>query len=70
MHVKARVIIITLIQKSKKKKKGDSHKKRKHYVSACHIITTCSCIDIPGMIHAIMVVNEYKADKRAERKEK
>jgi len=27
----------------------------------------CLCLYIPGMIHAIMVVNEYKADKRAER---
>lgn len=30
----------------------------------------CLCLYIPGMIHSIMVVNEYKADKRAERKEK
>ena len=30
----------------------------------------CLCLYIPGMIHAIMVVNEYKADKRAEREEK
>lgn len=30
----------------------------------------CLCLYIPGMIHAIMVVNEYKADKREERKEK
>ena len=29
----------------------------------------CLCLYIPGMIHAIMVVNEYKADKRVERKE-
>ena len=25
---------------------------------------------IPGIIHAVMVVNEYKADKRAERQVK
>ncbi len=27
----------------------------------------CFLLYIPGMIHAIMVVNEYKADERAER---
>ena len=30
----------------------------------------CFILYIPGMIHAIMVVNEYKADKRAERQAK
>ena len=30
-------------------------------------LVLCLCLYIPGMIHAIMVVNEYKADKRAER---
>ena len=30
----------------------------------------CLCLYIPGMVHAIMVVNEYKADKRAERQAK
>ena len=27
----------------------------------------CLLLYIPGMVHAIMVVNEYKADKRAEK---
>ena len=27
----------------------------------------CFLLYIPGIIHAIMIVNEYKADKRAER---
>jgi uncharacterized membrane protein YqaE (UPF0057 family) len=30
-------------------------------------VVLCLIFYIPGMIHAIMVVNEYKADKRAER---
>ena len=30
----------------------------------------CFIFYIPGMIHAIMVVNEYKANKRAERQSK
>ena len=27
----------------------------------------CLLLYIPGMVHAIMVVNEYKADRRAEK---
>ena len=27
----------------------------------------CLFLYIPGMVHAIMVVNEYKADRRAEK---
>lgn len=27
----------------------------------------CLILYIPGMVHAIMVVNEYKADRRAEK---
>ena len=30
-------------------------------------VVLCLIFYIPGMIHAIMVVNEYKVDKRAER---
>lgn len=30
----------------------------------------CLCLYIPGMVHAIMVVNEYKADKREGRQGK
>lgn len=30
----------------------------------------CFFLYIPGMVHAIMVVNEYKADRRAEKTEK
>ncbi len=30
----------------------------------------CFLLYIPGMIHAIMVVNEYKADERAEQQAK
>ncbi len=30
-------------------------------------VVLCLIFYVPGMIHAIMVVNEYKADKRAER---
>ena len=30
-------------------------------------LVLCLLLYIPGMVHAIMVVNEYKADKRAEK---
>ena len=30
-------------------------------------LVLCLLLYIPGMVHAIMVVNEYKADRRAEK---
>ena len=30
-------------------------------------VVLCFLLYIPGIIHAVMVVNEYKADERAER---
>jgi uncharacterized membrane protein YqaE (UPF0057 family) len=39
-------------------------------VQALINLVLCLFLYIPGMIHAVMVVNEYKADKRAERQVK
>ena len=36
-------------------------------VQALVNLVLCLLLYIPGIIHAVMVVNEYKADKRAER---
>jgi len=39
-------------------------------VQALVNLVLCLLLYIPGIIHAVMVVNEYKADKRAERQVK
>lgn len=36
-------------------------------VQALINLLLCLLLYIPGIIHAVMVVNEYKADRRAER---
>jgi len=36
-------------------------------VQALLNLLLCLLLYIPGIIHAVMVVNEHKADKRAER---
>ena len=37
----------------------------KPFQAFINIFLTC-CVWVPGVIHAIMVVNEYKADRRNE----
>jgi len=39
-------------------------------VQALVNLVLCLLLYIPGIIHAVMVVNEYKADKRAEQQVK